>query len=308
MNNDIVIIGAGPAGLTAAIYSARGGMDTLITEKMHPGGQLWQTERIENYPGFPEGILASELALNFKKQAENFGVRFMNGEAVKLISDENSGKIIIETDTNKRIECISVIIASGVSMKKLSIEGEEKYAGRGVSYCAVCDGPLYKDKIVAVVGGGHSACEEAVFLAKFAKKVYIIHRRNRLRATGKIIEKLKLEQKIELLLEKEINEIRGGDFVESIKFKNGSVVDLDGVFIFIGFTPETSYLKGFVEMENGFIKTDNLLKTTVLGVFSAGDCRLNSFRQVICAAGEGAFCGEEARKYIQIKKGIAYNG
>jgi thioredoxin reductase (NADPH) len=302
---DIIIIGGGPAGITAAIYTARAGMSTLVIEKAHPGGQLWWSESIENYPGFPNGISSMDLAGNIEKQARNFGAEFISEEIKKI--EKAKGCFKVETESGKELSACGIVIATGAAMKQLGVKGENKFLGKGVSYCAVCDGPLFRDKTVAVIGGGNTACEEAEYLTRFASKVYLIHRRPELRAVQMHRQQVEENEKIELLLEKEIEEIKGDGTVNALNFKDGTSIDLDGVFIFVGLSPSTGYLKDFVDMEHGFVITDEKLMTSVKGVFAAGDCRKGSFRQVVTACGEGAFAGEETRKYIEKKKGISYD-
>lgn len=302
---DIVIVGGGPAGLTAAMYAARAGMDTLVIEMASPGGQLWQTEKIFNYPGFPDGVATSELAGRFEKQVAKFGVKFLSGEAAKIKKNENI--FVVKTVSGEEIKSHSLVITSGASMKKLGVAGEERFSGHGVSYCAVCDGPLFKDKIIAVVGGGNTAGEEAIYLTRFVKLVYLIHRRSQLRAVKSIRDHIDANDKIELKLENELIEITGDEFVESVKLADSTQLAVSGVFIFAGLKPNTEYISDIVDTEGGFIITDNLLMTSIKGIFAAGDCRFGSFRQVVSACGEGAVAGEEARKYVEKKKGIAYD-
>ncbi|MFH1414480.1 MAG: FAD-dependent oxidoreductase [Elusimicrobiota bacterium] len=302
---DITIIGGGPAGLTAGLYASRAGMNTLIIEKAQPGGQLWLSEAIENFPGFPDGIPSAELSNRLRSQTEKFGAEFMAGTVKTIITGSDSCRA--ETEQGTSVESPGIIISTGASMKTLGVSGEKEFTGRGVSYCAVCDGPLFRDKTVAVIGGGNTACEEAVFLAKFASKVYLVHRRPRLRAIKKIREEVENHQVIELLLGKELNEIKGDDFVEQIGFSDGSSIAVAGVFIFVGLEPQTAFLGDIIEMENGFIVTGNDYMTSVGGLFAAGDCRRGSLRQVISACGEGAAAGEAARKYVEKKKGTSYD-
>jgi len=302
---DIFIIGAGPAGLTAAIYSSRAGVDTFIAEKAQPGGQLWLSESIENYPGFPDGVPSSLLSGEIRKQAEKFGARFINGE-VTSIKKKTAGGITVSLSTGETVNAVSVIVASGASMSRLGVKGEETFSGRGVSYCAVCDGPLYKGKRVAVVGGGNTACEEAVYMTRFAEKVYLIHRRSRLRAIEHLRGEVERNSRIELVLENEIEEIKGDEFVTSVKLKDREV-EVDGVFIFVGLRPSTDFLDSILEMDRGFIVTDRKLLSSEEGIYAAGDCRAGAFRQVVTACGDGALAAEEARIYVEKKKGTAYD-
>ncbi len=302
---DIAIVGAGPAGLTASIYTGRSSMETKVFEEKQPGGQLWWSEKIENYPGFPRGVDSFELAGHLAEQAKKFGAEIIN-EKVEKIKPLDNGFLI---KTGKR-EIVSrgVIIATGASMKKLGVEGEKKFTGKGVSYCAVCDGPLYKDKVVGVVGGGNTACEEALYLTKFARKVYLIHRRDRLRAVKSMRKKIEKSEKIDILLEEEVTQITGSGLVEKLLLKSGRTLEISGVFIFVGLSPNTDFIKeDFIKKDKGFIVTDGSFKTSRKGVYSAGDCRRGALRQIVTASGEGAYAGEELRKYVEKKKGIAYD-
>ena len=303
---DISIIGAGPAGLTGAIYASRAGMETVVIERAQPGGQLWWSETIENYPGFPEGIESSELAQRMEIQAKKFGARILS-DTVAGIDPAKDGVFTVRTSETGEIYTRSVIIASGASMRNLAVPGESEFLGKGVSYCAVCDGPLFRNRTVAVVGGGNTACDEAVFLAKFARKVYLIHRRSRLRAVKSVADRAKENSKIELLLGREVKEIKGGNFVDSIEFTDGKTLNIEGVFIFVGLDPNTGYAGGLVETRDDFILTDEMLKSSVEGVFAAGDCRFGALRQIISACGEGAMAAEEARTYVENLKGTAYD-
>ena len=233
---DVAIIGGGPAGLAAAVYAARGGMKTVIFEKALIGGQITTTADVENYPGFEDNMSGFDIADKMRKQAERFGTEIKQ-ENIKSIQSDNINKIV-ETDS-KKYNVKSIILATGANPRKLGVQGEAKYTGRGVSYCATCDGALYRDKIVAVVGGGDSAVEEAIFLTKFAKKVYVIHRRDELRAV-KLIQKRAFENdKIEIIWDSIVKEIKGGDFIEKVelynrKTKEISELNLDGIFIYVG--------------------------------------------------------------------------
>ncbi|MGM0440970.1 MAG: thioredoxin-disulfide reductase [Elusimicrobiota bacterium] len=302
---DIAIVGGGPAGLTAAIYTGRSSMDTKIFEEKQPGGQLWWSEKIENYPGFPQGVESFELAEYLTEQAKKFGAEIVNEKVEEV---KQSGKDFLITTGRQKINARGVIISTGASMKQLGVKGEKKFTGKGVSYCAVCDGPLYKDRVVAVVGGGNTACEEALYLTKFAGKVYLIHRRPRLRAVKGLREKVEKSDKIQTVLDDELEEISGTGMVENISLKSGKTLDVEGVFIFIGLLPNTEFLDdSFVNKEEGFIVTDSSFKTSLKGVYAAGDCRKDSLRQIVTACGEGAYAGEEARKYVEEKKGIDYD-
>ncbi|MFC2061646.1 thioredoxin-disulfide reductase [Elusimicrobiota bacterium] len=302
---DVVIIGGGPAGMTSAIYTARSGMETLVIEKARPGGQLWLTENIENYPGFPEGISSFKLAEMMEKQAVKFGVTFLSEEVTGVASVE--GDFVISFMSGNKIEARGVIIASGASMKKLGVKGEKEFTGKGVSYCAICDGPLFKDKTVAVIGGGNTACQEALYLTRFASKVYLIHRRPMLRAVSSLRNKIESNPKIELLMKREIEEISGDNYAKALVFKNKETLDINGIFIFVGLEPNTGFINKSVKTEEGFLVTGMRYMTHIEGVYAAGDCRMGALRQVVSACGEGAAAGERCREYVEKKKGTSYD-
>lgn len=305
MEYDVAIIGGGPAGLAAAVYAARGGMKTVIFEKALIGGQITTTADVENYPGFEDNMSGFDIADKMRKQAEKFGTEIKQ-ENIKSIQSDKFYKVV-ETDSNK-YNVKSVILATGANPRKLGVQGEAKYTGRGVSYCATCDGALYRDKTVAVVGGGDSAVEEAIFLTKFAKKVYVIHRRDELRAV-KLVQKRAFENdKIEIIWDSIVKEVKGGDFIEKVelynkKTKEISELDLDGIFIYVGIIPNNELVKSVVELdEQGFILTDETLCTKVPGLFAAGDVVHKVLRQVITAASDGATAAFSAEKWTEENK------
>jgi len=298
---DVIIVGAGPAGLTAAIYSGRSRLKTLVLEKSIIGGQLMLTENIENFPGFSGGISSQELIEKMHKQAEDFGAEFKN-EEVKKITLESDFKQI-HTSSN-RYQTKSIIIATGAHYKRLGVPGEDRLIGRGVSYCATCDGPLFKDKVVAVIGGGNTAATEALFLAKFAKTVYLIHRRDKLRA-AKILEEYMIKSnKVEFILGSVVTEIIGKDRLGAIKLKEVNsgkeeLLNCDGMFVFVGLEPNTKFLAGLVNLDSkGYIITDEQLQTSVNGIFTAGDCRLKTLRQVVTACADGAIAAFSAEIFL----------
>jgi len=306
---DVVIIGGGPAGLASGVYTSRGGMRTLILEKMAIGGQAVLTEKIENYPGFSDGIGGLELLSRFEQQAKKFGCE-IKFEEVKKIERANN-KILVSA--GEVYESLAVILAVGSSPRKLNIPGEKEFTGRGVSYCATCDGPFFRDKTVAVVGGGDSAVEEAIYLTKFAAKVYLIHRRDRLRAAKILQERAFSNKKIEFVWNSVPVEISGENFVEKIFLKNlktdqNSSLVVNGVFVFAGNIPNTAFLDGFVELDkNGFIIVNGEMKTSQDGFFAAGDCVSKKLYQVVTAAGDGATAAFSAQKFVEELKGIAYD-
>lgn len=298
---DVLIIGAGPAGLTAGVYAARGGLKTGIIEMAMPGGQAASTEKIENYPGFPEGISGFELMNNFHLQAQAFGVEFIFDQVNALELQGSIKKIITETQT---FEAKAVIIAAGSKPRLLNVPGENTFHGRGVSYCATCDGAFFKGKKVIVVGGGDAALEEGAYLTKFAEKVTIIHRRSGFRASQIALERAKSNSKIQFVLDTVVEEIIGQEQVQGVKVKNTmsgetQVLPADGVFIYIGTEPNAGFLQGEIEIdERGYIKAGKLLETNIPGVFAAGDIRNTPLRQVATAVGDGALAAVEAEKYL----------
>ena len=291
---DVVIIGGGPAGLTAAIYAARSRLDTLMIEKMSPGGQVLVTDRVDNYPGFPEGITGFELVDRMAAQARRFGVSEMTAE-VTGVEPAEDGLVSVSVSSGGPVLARGVIIATGASHRKLGVPGEEEYAGRGVSYCATCDGPFFRDQEVAVVGGGDSAVQEAIFLTKFASKVYLIHRRDQLRAVKILQEKAFSNPKIEFVWDSVVEEVLGDDSgvtgVRVANVRDGStrVLAVTGLFVFIGMVPNTGFLKGVVEMDQrGFILADEWMRTSMTGVYAAGDCRAKPLLQIVTAVSDGA--------------------
>jgi len=299
---ELIVVGGGPAGLTSAIYSARALIDTLVIEKMLPGGQPVLTTFIENYPGFPEGISGPELAERLEAQAGKFGAKIITSQPVLNISRREEGfeiKTEMESFLGK-----AVIVATGTSPRKLNVPGEEEFTGRGVSYCAVCDGAFYRDRVVAVVGGGDSAMDESIYLTRFASKVFVIHRRNQLRAEKILQERAFSNPKISFIWDTVVQSIEGDRKVELLKLKNvktGEISELkvDGIFVYIGSTPNSSMVKDLVDLdENGFIITDNCMKTSVPGLFAAGDVRNTNFRQLATAIGDGAIAANSAERYL----------
>lgn len=300
---DVLIIGAGPAGLTAGIYASRGGLKAGIIEMAMPGGQAASTERIENYPGFPEGIGGFELMNKFHLQAQAFGVDFIFEEVSNLEIQGSIKKVITQTQT---FEAKSLIIAAGSKPRLLNVPGENTFHGRGVSYCATCDGAFFKGKKVIVVGGGDAAIEEGTYLTKFAENVTIIHRRSGFRASQIALERAKSNSKIHFVLDSIVEEILGSEQVEGVRVKNtisseSQVLPAEGVFIYIGTEPNADFLQevGEIEVEErGYIKTGNHLQTNIPGVFAAGDIRDTPLRQVATAVGDGALAAVEVEKYL----------
>lgn len=297
--HDLIIIGAGPAGLTAALYAGRSRLDTLLIEKMAVGGRILMSETIENYPGFPGGILTRELISRMEAQVKEVGVKIINDE----ISGLDCQKKIVKGSAGT-YESRAIIVASGAKPRKLNVPGEEKYTGRGVSYCATCDAPFFKDKKIVIVGGGNAVAEEAIYLSRFASSVSVIHRRQDLRAAQILQEKLQENKKINFILSSIVTEIKGSQKVEAVTIKDllsGKENDFscEGVFIYIGYEPETVFLKDRLKMdESGLILADENMVTSVEGIFVCGDCRKKSLYQVINACGDGAVAADSAYKFI----------
>lgn len=304
---DVVILGGGPAGFSAGIYTARGNVSTAILDVSMLGGQPSNYLELENYPAFMK-IGGFELMEKFEEHADMFGVQKFPMQEIEVIDLVSYPKIIRTKEAEFRAK--SVIIATGAKPMKLGVKGEEEFIGRGVSYCAVCDGAFYKDKVVAVVGGGNSAVEEAIYLTKFASKVYIIHRRDELRADKIIQNRATKNEKIEFVLNSVVCEIQGQDLVNNLILKNTKTDEMfnlavDGVFPYIGITPNVENLSGQITQDKaGFIITDETMKTSIDGVFAIGDVRNTPLRQVITAASDGAIAGVYAVKYIESLKEI----
>lgn len=302
MDYDCIIIGGGPAGLTAGIYASRARLKTLIVESCSIPCQAVMADLIENYPGFPDGVNGFELISNFKKQAEKFGAEFVISD-VKGIKERKEG-FEVETE-DKCYTSLSTIIAFGASPKKLDIPGEDKFRGRGVSYCGTCDGALFKGKEIVVVGGGDTALEEALFLTRFAEKITVVHRRDALRGTKILQERAFANKKIKFVWDSIVTEIIGGSKVTASKLKNvktSAVTDFscDGVFIFVGYAPNTGFLKDTVSLdENGYIISDDHCLTSKPGIFACGDCRKKLLRQVVTACGDGATAAFSCQHYIE---------
>ena len=298
---DLVIIGAGPAGLTAGLYAARARMNVLLIEKAVPGGQILVTDWIENYPGFPEGISGFDLAEKIKEQALALGLDIETAEVQGLDLSGTSKEVILK---GKRIKTKSLIIASGASPRKLGV-GEDKFMGKGISFCATCDGPFFRDKVVVAVGGGDTAVQESIFLTRFAKKVYLVHRRDELRATKILQERAFSNDKMEFLWDSVVTGMDGLFGVEKINVKNlktGNETEIaaNGCFIWVGILPNTEFIKGDVNIdESGFIIVDNKMQTNVPGVFAIGDVRDTPLRQIATAVGDGAMAAVSAEHYVE---------
>ena len=287
---DLIIIGGGPAGLTAGIYALRGGLSALIIEREAPGGQILKTHNIENYPGV-NGVAGYELAINMHNQAESVGCEFAYDSVVNA---ELCGKIKkLTLSSGDELEAKNVIIATGAYPKMLNVDGEKEYIGKGVSYCATCDGNFYKGKIVTVVGGGNTAVYDALYLSNIVSKVYFIHRRKEFRAERMLVDSLKSKENVELILDSTLECITGGDKVNSVTVKNvlsgqNRTIDVDGVFIAIGEAPNSRLFETVNKDEYGYIITDSDMKTNLDGVYAVGDVRAKSLRQIVTACADGA--------------------
>ncbi len=291
---DLIIVGAGPAGLTAAIYASRAGLDTMIIERGAPGGKVFVTHMVENYPGF-ESISGRELSQTMHKHALKFGAKYEYGDVKEIIDLGETKKVI--TNMNE-YEAKKVIIATGTENRKLGAEGEERLQGAGISYCAVCDGNFFKDKDVAVIGGGNSALEEALYLADICSSVTIVHRRQEFRAESYIVDKVKSRSNIKFVLDSNVVSFNGENLLESVTVENKntkeqSTIDVSGAFVYVGLIPITSPFTdlGIVD-ERGNIKVDERLESKVKGIFVAGDVREKELRQIATATNDGAICAQ----------------
>ena len=298
---DVIIIGAGPAGYTAGIYSARARHDTLILSGIIPGGQLVNTTDVENYPGFDDGILGPDLMIIMRKQTERMGAKIIDAEVTKVDFQSKPFKV---STASTEYQANAVIIGTGANPRKLGLEGEETFAGKGVSYCATCDGPFFRNLELVVAGGGDSAMEEATFLTKFASKIHLVHRRKELRASKVMQERAFDNPKIEFHFESVIEEIGGNEKVQKVVLKNTqsnekSTLEVGGVFVAIGHEPNTKLFAGQVELDDqGYIVLKNRTETSVPGVFAAGDVHDHRYRQAVTAAGYGCMAAIDVDKYF----------
>jgi thioredoxin reductase (NADPH) len=298
---DVIIIGGGPAGYTAALYAARANLTAMVIEKFAPGGQMATTEIVENYPGFVEGINGFELGMQMKKGAERFGVKTKLAEVKSVELDKNPKLIHTSKDT---FQAKTIILALGAYPRELGLPNERNLRGRGVSYCATCDGMFYKDKTVVIVGGGNTAVADAIFLAKICKKVYLVHRRDELRASKTYMESLEKTENIEIIWSSEVVEILADEFVTGVKVKSRNddsvrMVACDGIFVAIGNVPNTELIKGQVELdEAGYVPADETTRTNIPGVFAVGDMRNKPLRQIVTAVADGAVASKYAEEYI----------
>ena len=301
--NNVIIIGSGPAGYTAAIYAARANLKPILVSGFQPGGQLTITTDVENYPGYEDPIQGPWLMDQMQKQAAHVGTEIINSQVTEVFLNEDVKKLNLDNGTT--LNAKTVIISTGAQARWLGLENESKFQGHGLSACATCDGFFFKDKEVAVIGGGNSAAEEALFLTKFATKVYLIHRRDKLRAEKILQDRLKENSKIEFIWNSEVTKFNGNDDLESIDLLNkkdnqSSALKIDGVFIAIGHDPATQLFKGQLKMDDGgYIITDpDSTKTSIDGVFAAGDVKDKIYRQAVTAAGMGCMAALEVEKYL----------
>ena len=298
---DVIIIGGGPAGLSAGLYTSRARLKTLLIEKAIVGGQITNAERVENYPGFPDGISGFDLGELMRRQAESFGLEINYAEALGI--ELRDSEKVVKTSDGDYIGR-AVIVAGGATLQRLGVPGEEKLTGRGVSYCATCDGPFFKDRVVAAVGGGDSAVEEGLLLTRFASRVIVIHRRHQLRASKILQERAFANKKMEFLWDSLVEGIQGENKVTMIKIRNvktgqTTALEVSAVFIYVGQRPNTDYLKGLVPLdEKGCIIINERMETQIKGIFAAGDIRQNSPRQVITAAGDGVTAALSSEKFL----------
>lgn len=297
---DVVIIGAGPAGLSAAIYAERAKLKTIVIEKEGmSGGQVLTTYEVDNYPGIP-GIDGFELGTKFREHAERLDAQFTEDQVVSVESDGNGHLVVCENESYKTR---TVLIATGASHRKLGVPGEERLTGSGVSYCATCDGAFFKNKVTAVIGGGDVALEDAIFLARMCKKVYLIHRRDELRGAKSLRDKLFSLENVEVIWDTVVEEIQGETRVESLKLKQvntqkNTELEVDGVFVAVGIIPNSQAFDGLVEMEHGYIQAGEDCETSVSGIFAAGDVRTKSLRQIVTAVSDGANAITSIEKYL----------
>ncbi len=312
---DMVIIGSGPAGLTAGIYACRSRLKVLMLASQVNPSLITTTDVIENYPGYPGGIGGFELIEKFREQAVSFGLEIVDSDvtSVEKITSEGTEAWRVLVDGGS-YETLSVIVATGTQYAHLNVPGEQEYTGRGVSYCATCDGPFYRDAHVAVVGGGDAAVQEALFLTRFARKVTIIHRRDRLRAAGDLQEKAFANERIAFAWNSAVDEISGDSVVQKIQIHDVNnpdkkqTIEVQGVFIFTGSIPNTAFIEGQLSCDDkGFLIVDEEMKTSAKGIFACGDCIRKLLRQVVTACGDGATAAFASEQYIQGLKGNAYD-
>jgi thioredoxin reductase (NADPH) len=311
MAENVIILGSGPAGLTAALYAARANLDPLVISGNEFGGQIALTNEVENYPGFPDGITGPELVELMRQQAEKFGSRFESDHVGKV--NFRAHPFQLDTENGNHYECQSVIIATGASPRRLGVPGELELTGRGVSYCATCDGFFFRGKEIAVIGGGDSALQEGLFLTRFASRVHIVHRRDNLRAQSILQERARENPKINFVWDSVVKEIRGNGAVQAIELENlrtglQAAMPIDGVFVYIGHLPNTELYRGELAMdEHGYLLVDTRLHTSVPGVFAAGEVHDPVFKQAVVSAGFGCMAAMEAEKFLEELEHVGYS-
>ncbi len=304
---EVIIIGGGPAAYTAALYSARANLNPLLIEGFAWGGQLMITSDVENYPGYPDGVLGPEMMQDLRRQAERFGTEFLTDDVTKVDFSERPFRVWVGDD---EYLAEAVIVSTGANARQLGLDSEKKLQGRGVSYCAVCDAAFFKDREIVVVGGGDSAMEEATFLAKFASKVTVVHRRETFRASPIMVDRARSNDKIEFMLDSVVEEVRGEDSVSSVVVRNiktGELTEIpaDGFFVAIGHDPNTALFRGQLDMdEAGYIETKGKTsETNVAGIFAAGDVQDHVYRQAVTAAGSGCMAALDAERFLAAQEG-----
>ncbi len=300
---DVIIVGGGPAGMTAGLYASRACLKTLLLEKMIMGGQIMTTTKIENWPGFPGGIDGPELMSRFQEHCTEFGLETGYGTVEKIIDNGNTKTLVVD---GKEKTCKAVIVTTGVVAKKLGVEKETELVGRGVSYCATCDGAFFRNVPIAVVGGGDTAAEEALFLTRFASKVYLIHRRDKLRATKILQDRVMNNSKIEVKWNSVVDELESdtsgltGIVLRNTESDARESIEVSGMFVAVGVTPTTELVKGLLELDDeGYIKAGEDTHTNITGIYAAGDCRTNVLKQVSTAVGDGAIAAIMAEKHLE---------
>jgi thioredoxin reductase (NADPH) len=303
---DLIIIGGGPAGLTAGIYAGRARLCAILLEKLIHGGQMMTTDLIENYPGFPEGITGFELSDRMRKQAERFGLLIHNTEVLELIPGRPAHTVVLE---DRRVTAAAVIIATGAKYRRLGVPGEDKLTGHGVSFCATCDGALYRDQEIAMVGGGDNALTEILFLERFARKIHLIHRRNQFRAARYLQERVLAMDKVQVHWDTVVTACKGDTELEALELRNEktgerTTLPVTGAFIAIGMVPNTAWLKDLLPLDEwGFILTDPIMGAGVPGIFAAGDVRSKLERQISTAVGDGTIAAIAVERYLEDLKG-----
>jgi len=299
---DLIIIGGGPAGLTAGIYAGRARLKTLLLEKLIHGGQMMTTDLIENYPGFPEGITGFDLSDRMRKQAERFGLEFRSAEVLELKTGSPEHTVVLE---DGQLTAGAIIIASGAKYKHLGVPGENRLTSRGVSFCATCDGALFRDQEIAMIGGGDNALTEVLFLDRLVKKIHLIHRRNHFRACKSLQERVLELEKVHVHYDSVVEEFQGQDNLEAVKLKNlkssdTEVLPVAAAFIAIGMVPNTAWLKGLIAMDEwGFLRTNEIMETKIPGIFAAGDVRSKLERQISTAVGDGTVATKSVERYLE---------